>query len=79
MNAVMTQDSLTVNNKANDVKYANFYIVSKSVEQHIFFAPKGRRTRLMKLLSYMIYVLLVNNGDLSTVFNLSLQFSKRYC
>lgn len=75
MNAVMTLDFLTVNNKANDVKYANFYIVSKSFEQHIFFAPKGRRTRLMKLLSYMIYVLLVNNDDLSTEFKLFIQFS----
>lgn len=75
MNAVMTLDFLTVNNKANDVKYANFYIVSKSVEQHIFFAPKGRRTRLKKLLSYMIYVLLVNNDDLSTEFKLFIQFS----
>lgn len=75
MNAVMTLDFLTVNNKANDVKYANFYMVSKSVEQHIFFAPKGRRTRLMKLLSYMIYVLLVNNDDLSTEFKLFIQFS----
>lgn len=75
MNAVMTLDFLTVNNKANDVKYANFYIVSKSVVQHIFFAPKGRRTRLMKLLSYMIYVLLVNNDDLSTEFKLFIQFS----
>lgn len=75
MNAAMTLDFLTVNNKANDVKYANFYIVSKSVEQLIFFAPKGRRTRLMKLLSYMIYVLFVNNGDLGTEFNLFIQFS----
>lgn len=75
MNAVMTLDFLTVNNKANDVKYANFYVVSKSVEQHIFFAPKGRRTRLMKLLSYMIYVLLVNNDDLSTECKLFIQFS----